>query len=507
MNNKSRTFNSKKNLMFGMISMIAKTIISFISRTIFIKYLSTDYLGINGLFSNILSLLSISEFGLTSVAIYSLYKPIANNDEKKIKQLINYYEKIYRIVFVIFFFGGLLLIPFLKFIINSNIDINEIIIFYALYLFSSSISYLAASKQILIDADQRLYIKNKAGTIFQAIQKITQIVLLIFTHNYYLYLITECLSSVLLNVYLVRKANKIYPFLKDKSESVELTKQEKKNLFQKQKDTFIYRLSVTLVVSTDNIYISKLINTAAVGLYSNYSMIISLLSTFIKTIISSVKSSVGNLNAKSTDIKKLDVFYKLLFIMQWIVSFICVCLIILFNDFIIIWIGKEYVFPSLTVIIIVLYFYLSNIINPVWVYCETLGLFKEIKKVMIYNAILNIIFSFVFGKTMGLSGIILASIASKLMTEVWYEPIILLKNQFKTSVKKYYTYQLGYISLFAITFSLIYFITKNIIVNSLIMFIVKGIIITVLFNLIYLIVFYNSDNFKFVVNRLHNVKK
>ena len=507
MNKKSRTQNSKKNFIVGVISLIITTAISFVSRTVFIRYLSTEYLGVNGLYGNILSLLALSELGLTNVATFSLYKPIANNDERQIKKLINFYSKMYNYIFVFMLVGGLLLVPFLKYIINSDLSTNELIIFYVIYLFSSSVSYLAISKQLLINADQRYYITKRAGTISHVLQNTIQILILIFTKNYYLYLITQCVCTVMLNVYLVKKANKLYPFIKQNEENLVLSKKEKKDIFNKQKDTFVYRICVIIVNSTDNIFISKLVSTAAVGFYSNYSMIVTVLSNFINTIISSVTSSIGNLNAQSSNEKIIDMFYKLLFIMQWIVSFFSACLIILFNDFISIWIGKDYMFSTQTVITIVAYFYLSNIVNPVWMFRETLGLFDKVKKIMFATAALNIILSYVLGKTIGISGIILATLLSKLLTTVWYEPVILLKNKLNASVFKYYFIQIGYISLFLITLCISYLFTKSLVVNNFFTFIIKGCAITFVYNLIYILVFCRSGKFKYFFNQLSMKKK
>ncbi len=502
MNEKSRTKNTKKNLLNGIINVFITILLSFATRTIFVKLLSTEYLGVNGLYSNILNILTLTELGLSNVALFSLYKPLVEKDEEKVSQLVHFFDKLFYVIFLIILGMGLLLIPFLRFIVNSNLELKELIIYYVLYLLSTSISYLGISKQILINADQRVYIIKNASTCFNILQNVLQIASLIYFKNYYTYLTVQCICTIFINIYLINKANKLYPFLKKPQRPIE--KSEKNDIFKRTKDLFMYKISVIIVNCTDNIFISTLLGTSIVGYYSNYAMVITVFSTLMNTIINAISSSIGNLNAKSSKEKKIDIFYNLLFIMQWITGFFSMGMIIMFNDFINLWIGAEYTISILSVIIIVMNFYIQNIINPVWMYRESLGLFKEVKGLMFITAILNIIFSYVFGKLLGLAGIFLATLVSRLLTTVWYEPIILLKKTLDVDVKKYYLTQLKYILLFSVVTIGIYFIAQNIVVNNLIIFALKGIIITLSYNVIYLVIFYRNNNFKIILNKILN---
>ena len=319
------------------------------------------------------------------------------------------------------------------------------------------------------------------------------------TKNYYLFILVQVICTIILNIFLVYKANKIYPFLhKDNS----LPKKEKNKILSKTKDLFLYKLSNTTIGCTDNFYISILLGTIVVGYYSNYLMIIAVLATLINTLIFSISSSIGNYNVTENNSNKIKLFYEVLFVIQWVVGFMSCGLLLSFNDLINIWIGKEYLLGIIPVIIIVMNFYIDNITSPVWIYREAMGLFSEVKKVMLSAAVINLILSFILGKLFGLSGILISTLISRLLTVVWYEPIILIKNKLESNVKDYYITQIKYILLFFIVTIIIYLITKPLIVNNLLLFILKVLIITITYNITYLIIFKNNNNFKSVLNKL-----
>ncbi len=501
MNEKSRSYNSKKNLINGLFNQALTIFLTFFCRTLFIKYLGIQYLGINGLYANILELLSLTELGLSNIALFRLYKPIADNDEKKINELVTFFTKVYNVIFLIVLLFGLLITPFLRFIIDSNLPLNELTIYYLMFLLNTCFSYLFISKRLLIIADQKIYIVKNATTVFLVIQNLLQMIIIYFYKNYYLYLIIQIVCTLLLNIFIGYKCKKNYIFLKtDKS----LSNNEKKDIFLQTKDLFIYKISVVIINSTDNIFVSILLGTIFVGYYSNYSMIVTMISNILIVIVNSISSSIGNLNVKETNDKKVDLFYVLLFAMQWIVGICSTCLLLLFNDFITLWIGENYLFDIWTVIIIVLNFYVTNIISPIWIYREAMGLYNKVKNIILLTAFLNIVLSLILGYFFGLSGIFLATIISKMLTTIWYEPIILLKNSLKSSVKIYYIKQILFMMFFIISSYVVYEFTKNIVVNSLSLFIFKALIVLLLSNIIYLVLFFRKKEFKYIIKKILN---
>ena len=141
-----RTKNSMFNMAAAFGSQIITVLLGFISRTVFITALGAEYLGVNGLFTNILSIISLAESGIGSSIVYSLYKPVAENDEEKILILMNVYRKAFKVIGLIVFTIGITIMPFLKYFINGETGISNLYLIYFIFVFNSAITYLFSYK-------------------------------------------------------------------------------------------------------------------------------------------------------------------------------------------------------------------------------------------------------------------------------------------------------------------------------------------------------------------------
>ena len=117
----ARTKNTLRNIAFGSVNRIINIVLPFISRTVILYVMGTQYLGLSSLFSSILSFLSLTELGVGAAMVYSMYKPIAENDYTTIRALLNLYRKLYRIIGTVILIIGLLLIPFLKILVPEEL--------------------------------------------------------------------------------------------------------------------------------------------------------------------------------------------------------------------------------------------------------------------------------------------------------------------------------------------------------------------------------------------------
>lgn len=497
----TRTKKTQRNILAGFLSFFVTTFASFIVRTIFIRQLTVDYLGIDALFSSILQLLSLGELGLSNVAMFTLYKPLANNETEKVYQLVSLYSKIYKYIALFIFIGGLLFMPFLKIIIVSDIPFHSMALFYILYLFNTCISYLGISKQILANADQKSFIIKHSNTFFNSVKSIIQILVLSITRNYSIYIIVQCVTTALQNFYLTRKINRYYGCYINSVSVVPISRSEKLDILKRTKDLAIYKLCVVLINSTDNIFVSLLLGTVVVGYYSNYALIFSATGTIFSIVITSIISSLGNLAAKETNEKKIRFFYQLLSIMQVSTSVIAVLLFLLANDIVYIWLGAEYVLPINSIVVLILNFYVANVINPVWMYREAMGLYSEVRNTMVVTALLNIVLTWILGSHMGLAGIFLATILSRIFTTVWYEPIILLRRQFKTKVFPYYFSQIKNLIItvffaFALHFTYsIFFVDINIMT-----LVAKALLSVIILGSSYICINYKNEKIRELIN-------
>ena len=434
-----RVDNSIKNMKYNIFSQILNLLIQFVSRTFFIKILGNEYLGINGLFSNILTILSLADMGIGTVLIYSMYKPLAENNEEKMKALMNIYKKIYNIIALTVLIIGLCITPFLQVFIKDMPNIQHIRFIFILYLLNTVVSYLCVYKISIINADQKNYIVTTRQQIFNIIANFIMIMVLVTTHNFILYLIVQMLFSIISNIYLSSLAEKMYPFIKD-TKGYKLTKEEKRQI---KKDTFammLHKIGGVVVGGTDNLIMSAMIGLEAVGIYSNYLLIINAIKKFTTQYFNSMSASIGNLNAMKDKEYSYDIFKKVFFGNFWIFTFCSICLFCLLNPFIEIWVGIDYTFHISIVAAIVISFYIEGMRQTVLIFREAMGIFTKDQLKPVIEAIVNLIVSVMLTLKFGIIGIILGTIISMLFVCVWIEARILFKYGFSKNVIEFLKY-------------------------------------------------------------------
>lgn len=426
----SRTKNSIRNITFSFGYQVLVLILGFINRTIFINILGVNYLGISGLFSDILSMLSLADLGFGVALTYSMYKPLAENDYRRLAGLTNLYKKVYRIIALAVSVIGVALVPFLKYLVHLSRPIPNLQLYYILFLANTVASYLVVYKTSILTADQKDYMLSKYRSIFSFFQTVFMTLFLWLTHNYTVYLCVQVFFTYAVNFYCSYVAEKEYPFIKEK---VELPFSEVKEIFRNLYSVFLYKISGVLLNATDNTLISVLVNTSMVGYYSNYSMIITNVTNLINTLFYSLTASLGNLVVKEKAERRYQVF-QMIQSVSVILSTICICgFTFLIQDFIRLWLGNKFVLDYPILIAIIINFYLSIILLPIWVYREATGLYQQTKYIMVITALINLILSIWWGRIFGVAGILFASAVARLSTYVWYEPILLFKEYFGIS--------------------------------------------------------------------------
>ena len=502
MNNESRTKSSIKNISFSMITQISTILLNYVCRYIFIKTLSEEYLGINGLFSNILTIFSLAELGIGSAIVYAMYKPISQNDENKIKAYMEFYKKCYSIIALVILVAGLLMMPFLNFFINdsASIDISNLNIIYLLYLIDSVFSYLYVYKSSILNAMQKNYICNQYQIICKIAMTILMCLSLIIFKNFLIYLIIQILFKLITNILISVKADKMYPFIKNTKGS-KLNPDESKKIFKNVYALFCNQIGSVLINGTDNIIISKYISLVTVGLYSNYYLIINSVSNFVGQIFNAIVASVGNLSASACKENTINLFNKINFI-NFVISFFCIIMLTCcLNDFIELSFGTKYILDSTTVIVILINFYLLSMRNVIGTFKYAMGIFWNDKYSMLIRALINVILSIIFVKYFGLVGVFLGTLVSDLLTTFWLQPYALFKYGFNINVSIYFNCFFKYtlVSLIGVIICILINQYLNPILNiwALIIDIILGLIV---FTLIIVVLFRKNEYYKFYKN-------
>lgn len=432
-----RTKNSVRNIFYGSFNRILSIIIPFIIRTAIIYVLGEEYLGLNSLFTSILQVLSITELGFGTAIAASMYQPIADNDTDTVSALLNVYRKIYKVVGLGILLCGLIILPFLPHLINGkppeNINIYTLFI---LYLANTVCGYLFfAYKVTLIWAHQRSDLTEIIGSITRLITGIIQIIVIMVFKNIMLYVFLNVVCTFLYNMGCSYMANKHFP---QYTCSGNITKKDRKKIIRDVSALAIQKIGNTVSLSLDTIIISIFLNLNIVAIYGNYNYIIGAISTFINLIYGSITASIGNSIVRETKEKNYKDLKNFMFLNSWLIGWCSCCFICIFQPFMKIWMGNNRLLPMGIVILLVIYFYISQIRKLIQTYKDAAGIWWEDKFRPIFGCIVNLSFNIILVKYYGVYGVVLSTIISYLFVEMPWETQVLFKIYFKQKTSDYY---------------------------------------------------------------------
>lgn len=434
----SRLKNSALNFASGFLGRVLAILLNFAVRTIFIYCLNEAYLSVNGLYSNILTVLSLAELGFGSAMVYRMYAPVAVKDYQKAAALLQFYKKIYIIIGVVIFLLGLCVIPFMDYIIKDKPDISGLTLYYILFLINTSISYWFSSyKASVLYADQKEYIKTNVQNTMAILQSGLQIVLLLLFRKYLLYLLIQLAGNIFLNLYVAHLVDKRYPEIQT-YQGASLSTEERVQIRKDTEALVLSRFGHVALNGTDNIIISAVVGVLWVGRLSNYTLICDSVTSVLCQITAAITGSLGNFFATEDKHAGYALFKKVEFLNFWLYGFSFIALVTLLDPFVQIWAGERFVLGLPISIAIAINFFVAGYMNTLWVFRSTIGLFKQGKFRPILVAILNIILSIFLGKLWGVFGVLFATFLSRAAISLWYDPLILHRYGFEVSCKPFF---------------------------------------------------------------------
>ena len=495
----NRKKNSIRNVAYGTIYRCVGILGPFAVRTAMIYIMGNEYVGLNNLFTSILGFLSLAELGVGSALVFSMYKPIAENDVKTINALYSLYRRLYKIIGTIIFTCGLLLVPVLHRIIRKDLppDVNLYVVYFT-FLLNTVLSYwLYGYKQSLLSAFQRTDITSKRAIVVALFMYTVQIASLIVFHNYYTYVIWIPICTVITNL-----ANKVivdHMFPQYKCEG-EISKELADSIKKKVLALFGSKANSIVLHATDNIVISAFLGLSVVGKYGNYYYIMNSICMFLKIIYSSMTAGLGNSLETETIEKNYRDFSFLSFFNAWIVTVCAVSLLCLYQPFMEIWVKKQNMLDSRIVILLVVYFYIYMIRRVILTYKDAGGIWWEDKfrpyVVMTVNIVLNILLC----QIIGLYGILLSTIISMLVAIPW-ENYTVFKYIFHISSKEYYKKMLIYL-LSGCTTAGVTFVICNFSPGGIWGIVIRAIICATVPNILWLAFFNKTKEFKIMKRML-----
>ncbi len=492
-----RTEHIAKNLKFVAASELTLAVLKFVFRRVFVLLLGKEYLGLNGLFTDILSVLSLAELGFGTAVTYSLYRPAATGDTELIKSLMALYRRAYWIIGLIVLAAGLSLTPFLGFFIKEMPKgIPGLSLIYVLNVLNASASYVFAYKSTLLFVHQKKYVDSLIRTAVTAGATAAQIGILLVTGNYIYYVLTAIGATLLQNTVISVQTDRLYPYLREKNIQP-LPEGVRCDIRRNVGAMILHRIGAAVVFSTDNILISKFAGIVAAGLYSNYTMIRGFLNVMINALFNAIAPALGNLNATEPLESKRTAFCRLNFFSAWLFGWMSICLLWLYDPFISIWLGGGYLLPRPVVLLIVVNFYLNSMRIPVANTKSVMGLFWDERYKSILEPPLNLILSIILAQRWGIFGILAGTLISTMALPFWIEPLGLYRHGLKLPPGRYFLCCLKYLFITAAAAGLTG-IACLALGSGIFGFIQKCILCLLIPNGVYLIVYRRTSEFGFV---------
>ena len=450
----------------SLISQFVIIILGFVSRTIFINCLGDEILGLNGTFTNILSILSITELGIGSSVAYCLYKPVYDDDKDKIAGIMNLFKHAYIAIGVLIFCLAISITPFISaFIKDYTLDLNYIRFIFILYAFNSTISYFLGSYRTMFFACQKNFVVTIVDFITKTLLQVFQIIVLLTTKNYVLYLLLVTISNTISNLIIRSVCFKQFPYLKNNKTKID--NESKKRILNTIKYLSLSSIISVGVFGTDNLIISSFIGIAVSGIYSNYTMIIQNIQTLFTSLLNGVTASLGNMIAEGDKEKINRIFNVYDFAYFLVGSFTTISLYILLEPFIgDIWIKKsEYVLSSSITFVLCVNNYMTFKRQPIWQYQNTSGIFKYFLPYSFLELVINLVVSIVAAIKWGLIGVFIGTTIAYIVS--WLgQTYVVHKHVLEKGVGEYYIRQIKYAILTIVELLIIVFIKNHVVINN-----------------------------------------
>lgn len=499
-----RVKKSIKNASIGILMYMLSFLPLFFLRKIFIQTLGVELLGLCSLYTNIVGYLSVAELGIGSAIIFSLYRPFAENDHIKIKGYLSYYKKFYQIIALFISIVGIFTTVFINLFIKNEINLTLVRIGFLLFLINTVIGYLFTYKHCLLNVAQEGYKVTASITFAKILIAIFQVIVLLKTENFYLYLIVQILVNLILYLIMNKYINQRFPWFENIQGKIE--KSEIKKLVQNIKALFCHKIGGILVLGTDNIVISTFINLTTVAVYNNYALVTTAMQGILGNAMNGITASIGNLLVEKDKVAGYIVHQRLFFINFWIASFIVISLFNTLDSFIVLWVGEAFLLDRLTFAVILFNLYFMMMRGQVEQFKNASGEYYKDRYAPLLEGGINLVFSLVLVNLIGLPGVFLGTLISNLSVIFWIQPLIVYRYVFEQPLTIYFKRYISYFLIGIIPLVATYFLTSYFRENLTIAnFILNCLINIVVINGFYLIIFRKNENmdyFKGIVRKI-----
>ena len=493
------------NIAVGIGGYAVNTILGLVCRVVFTRFLPKAYLGVGSFFADILALLTVAEMGIGIAIVYALYKPIAENDTKRVASLMRFFARAYRIIGAVTAAAGLCVMPFLRNLVEMPQEITQsVYLLYGIFLFNNASTYFFSYRGSFLLASQQNYIVTGLNYVVTILQSILQMAFLALTRDYMSYLIIQTIGTLLYNLMIYFIAGKKYPYIREKAEP--LDRETKQSLFRNTRDLLLTRISGLFVNNTDNIIITYFKGLVETGVTSNYTLFISTLTTLFSQVFDGMTASIGNHNALEDDEKRYEMFRFVNLSNFWLFSWGAVGIAFVSSDLVLFIFKEDFVLSPWIPLILAVNFYLVGMQSAVWTYMQTLGIFHYGRLISFVTAGIKIGLSILLGADYGVFGIQLSTAVGRILTDVWYSPWALYKHGFRKKPVIYLRRYLMFAAILVGEGAVCFFLCRLIAISPFWNLLLKFLICSAVPNAVFFVCFRKTQDMRMFRAAVKNMK-
>ena len=491
-----RTKNAARSISVGMVLKLYQTVVPFLMRTAMIQCMGVEYLGLNSLFSSILHMLNLAELGVGSAMVFSMYKPIAEDDTARICALMRLYRRYYRIIGLVIGAMGLIVMPFVPRLISGELP-PELNVYwlYLLNLAATVLTYwLFAYRNCLLQAHQRLDITSIIALISNTVQYALQLAIIVWVKDYYLYVIVMLLSTAINNVLTAAVTKKKFPqYVPDG----ELSQVEVKVINGRIRDLFSGKVGYIVLQYADTIVISAFLGLTMLAVYQNYYFILSAVITTIEVIMAAITAGLGNSFVTECKEKNYRDMLKFTFLFLWLAGVCACCFLGMYQPFMEIWVGEELMLGFGMVVSFSLYFVVYVFNKLINAYKDAAGLWHQDRFRPLITAFVNLGLNLLTVRPLGLYGVLLSTVISMVFVGIPWQLHNLFTNMFDRGMLRGYLRLVGkYVLLMLIAGVFTVLVCQQLTLSLWGMFVASAAISAVLPNIIFLLCLRRDAQFR-----------
>ncbi|MCQ2519095.1 MAG: hypothetical protein MJ107_01050 [Lachnospiraceae bacterium] len=432
----NRTRRSMLNVAVALFTYAIPLVTAFLVQKVLVLSLGDDYNGINGLFSSIISMMSMTDLGIGTAIIYHMYRPMAERDSEKIKSLLKFYKYSYMVISGVVLLIGVVVAFFLPLLTDGAKIKENIYLIFVLFIFDCVCSYFLGYKKSMLYADMVNFIPDTIYFCVYMVQNALQIYVLLAFHSYIAFLIIKSMGKIVPNILISLYIRVKYPYTAEKNVKP-LDSEVRNDIVKKVKGLFLHKIGKLIVTGSDSLVLTGVVGITAMNLYANYYLVIAGISALFNKGFETLSNSVGNFLLDSSKERNKDVFKKVEFLNFWLFGTAAVGMYAVMQPLIELWMGERFLFSETVLIVLVYNFYLQGVRTSVITFKEAAGIFHEDRFVPVIEAMLNLAVSIVLAMYLGVAGVFVGTIVSSLVVYLYGYPKYVCGPLFDMSFAKY----------------------------------------------------------------------